>query len=154
MEFALIASLLFLIVFGIIQFGLAYNRVQGLQAGAREGARIGSLPSSTVTNTWDRLQQTLTATLSVPPQNPSAGQPFSSPPALNNSLWWISRRPAAGGALVPITVLTDHPCDVGSGAAKGDSVVISVSNRTLIQLPPVMQFSVTITGQAQFLCEI
>jgi Flp pilus assembly protein TadG len=42
-EFALIASLLFVVLFGIIQFGIAYNRTQGLQAAAREGARIASI---------------------------------------------------------------------------------------------------------------
>lgn len=42
-EFALVLSLLFMLVFGIIQFGLAYNRYQGLQAAAREGARIASI---------------------------------------------------------------------------------------------------------------
>ena len=43
MEFALVASLLFLILFGIIQFGIAYNRVQGLNSSGREGARAASI---------------------------------------------------------------------------------------------------------------
>jgi Flp pilus assembly protein TadG len=42
-EFALIASLLLLIMFGIIQFGIAYNRVQGLNSAGREGARAASI---------------------------------------------------------------------------------------------------------------
>jgi Flp pilus assembly protein TadG len=42
-EFALVASLLFLILFGIIQFGIAYNRVQGLNSAGREGARAASI---------------------------------------------------------------------------------------------------------------
>jgi TadE-like protein len=42
-EFAIIVSLLFLIVFGIIQFGIAFNRDQGIQAAAREGARIAAV---------------------------------------------------------------------------------------------------------------
>jgi Flp pilus assembly protein TadG len=42
-EFAIIASLLFLILFGIIQFGIAYNRVQGLNSAGREGARAASI---------------------------------------------------------------------------------------------------------------
>lgn len=42
-EFALVLSLLFILVFGIIQFGIAYNRTQGLQAAAREGARIAAV---------------------------------------------------------------------------------------------------------------
>lgn len=43
MEFAIIAALLFLILFGIIQFGIALHRSQGLEAAAREGARISAI---------------------------------------------------------------------------------------------------------------
>lgn len=42
-EFALVSTILILLIFGIIQFGIAYNRYQGLQAAAREGARIASI---------------------------------------------------------------------------------------------------------------
>jgi len=41
-EFAIVASLLFVILFGIIQFGMAYNRSQGLEAASREGARLAA----------------------------------------------------------------------------------------------------------------
>ena len=43
MEFAIVASLLLMILFGIIQFGIAYNRVQGLNSAGREGARTASI---------------------------------------------------------------------------------------------------------------
>ena len=43
MEFAIVASLLLMILFGIIQFGIAYNRVQGLNSAGREGARAASI---------------------------------------------------------------------------------------------------------------
>lgn len=42
-EFAIVASVLLLILFGIIQFGIAYNRVQGLESAGREGARSASI---------------------------------------------------------------------------------------------------------------
>lgn len=42
-EFSLIAMLLFTLMYGILQFGLLYNRQQGLHAAAREGARLASL---------------------------------------------------------------------------------------------------------------
>lgn len=48
-EFSLIAILLFTLLLGILQFGLAYNRQQGLHAAAREGARLASL-GNTVTD--------------------------------------------------------------------------------------------------------
>jgi hypothetical protein len=45
-EFALILTLLVFFLFGTIQFGIAYNRYQGLQAAAREGARIAAVGGS------------------------------------------------------------------------------------------------------------
>jgi len=42
-ELALVLPLLVMLIFGIIQFGLAFNRLQGVHAAAREGARVGSV---------------------------------------------------------------------------------------------------------------
>ena len=42
-EFALILPLLVVLVFGIIEFGLAFGRIQGMEAAAREAARLASL---------------------------------------------------------------------------------------------------------------
>lgn len=42
-EFALLAPVLFMLVFGIIQLGIAYHRQQGLEAASREGARTASI---------------------------------------------------------------------------------------------------------------
>jgi len=42
-EFAIVASLLFLIVFGIIQFGILLSRYQAYSAAAREGARVAAV---------------------------------------------------------------------------------------------------------------
>lgn len=42
-EFAIVASLLFILLFGTVQFGMAFNRAQGLEAAAREGARAASV---------------------------------------------------------------------------------------------------------------
>lgn len=41
LEFALVVPVLMLIVFGIIEFGVAYNNSLSLRAGAQEGARAG-----------------------------------------------------------------------------------------------------------------
>lgn len=42
-ETAIILPILILLVFGVVQFGIAYNRAQGLQAATREGARLASI---------------------------------------------------------------------------------------------------------------
>lgn len=42
-ELAIILPILILLIFGIVQFGIAWNRTQGLHAAAREGARVASV---------------------------------------------------------------------------------------------------------------
>jgi len=42
-EFALVLPILVLLVFGIITFGIVFARSQGMEAAAREGARMASL---------------------------------------------------------------------------------------------------------------
>ena len=58
-EFALVLPLLILLVFGIAYFSIGYNRKQGLQAAAREGARLGALPQSTSTDIRNKVQSAL-----------------------------------------------------------------------------------------------
>ena len=74
-EFALIVGLLAILVFGLLEYGLAFWQVQNLRAAAREGARVaavggdetairgamstssaGSLPSG---GAWDFAQSTV-----------------------------------------------------------------------------------------------
>jgi Flp pilus assembly protein TadG len=42
-EFALIVGLLAMLVFGLIEYGLAFWQVQNLRASAREGARVAAV---------------------------------------------------------------------------------------------------------------
>lgn len=46
MEFAIVMAVLMIVLFGTVQFGIAYNRAQGLEAAAREGARSASIGST------------------------------------------------------------------------------------------------------------
>lgn len=46
-ELALIAPLLFMLVFGIIEFGIFFSRYQILQGAAREGARLAAVRAET-----------------------------------------------------------------------------------------------------------
>jgi len=59
-EFAIVASLLFVILFGIIQFGMAYNRSQGLEAASREGARLAATDA-----TYNEIQARVQAAQSL-----------------------------------------------------------------------------------------
>ena len=53
-ETALVLPLIILIVFGIIEFGLLFNRLQGVHAASREAARLGSLADVTIEEVKDR----------------------------------------------------------------------------------------------------
>ena len=45
-EFALISGVLAMLLFGMLQFGLAFFEIQNLRAAAREGSRIGAVGAS------------------------------------------------------------------------------------------------------------
>ncbi|HEX9697623.1 MAG TPA: TadE/TadG family type IV pilus assembly protein [Actinomycetota bacterium] len=55
-EFAIVMTVLFMLLFGVVQFGIAYNRAQGLEAAAREGARSASI-GSTYTQILARVRE-------------------------------------------------------------------------------------------------
>lgn len=81
-EFAFILPLLVVLLFGIVQFGIAFNRQQGIHAAAREGARLGSLPGTTTAQIEGRVGDALSGVpLASAPTivvSPSAGRPCSS----------------------------------------------------------------------------
>lgn len=55
-ELAIVLPIFIILVFGIIEFGLAFNRLQGVHAAAREGARIGAIaPGSECAEAFDAL---------------------------------------------------------------------------------------------------
>jgi Flp pilus assembly protein TadG len=79
-EFALILPVLILLTFGAIQFGIVYNRIQGLQAATREGARLASI-GGTFDQVRDRVrdsQSLFTGTDVAVTTNPSV--PLTSRP--------------------------------------------------------------------------
>jgi Flp pilus assembly protein TadG len=46
-EFAIVASVLVMLVFGILEFGLAFWQVQNLRSATREGARVAAVRGTT-----------------------------------------------------------------------------------------------------------
>ncbi len=58
-EFALVLPVLVLLIFAIIQFGIAYNRQQAVHAAAREGARLASLPTTSEDEACARVTDAL-----------------------------------------------------------------------------------------------
>lgn len=68
-EFALVLPLLVVLLFGIIQFAIAFNRAQAVEAAAREGARLASISSTTNGDIATRVNDALAG---IPLQNPVA----------------------------------------------------------------------------------
>lgn len=91
-EFALVAPLLLMLLFGAIEYGIAFNRAQAVEAAAREGARLASISSTTVADVQTRVDDTL------------AGIPMSTP------VVGVAPSTCAGrpGEEVQVTVAVDH----------------------------------------------
>ncbi len=99
-ELAFVLPILILLVFGIVQFSLAYNRQQGLHAAAREGARIASLPATTSTEISDRVTDSLD------------GVSFQSTPTINVTPGLTQPCNGRSGQTVVVTVTTDNVIDI------------------------------------------
>src|SRR4029079_5353100 len=104
-EFALVLPLLVVLVFGIVEFSIAYNHKQGLHAAAREGARLAALPQSTQSDVADKVRDALSGVLN------------------SNEI---------NAATITVTPSTTHPCD---GAAPGTHVIVTVSAPDALAIP-------------------
>ena len=122
-EFAIVLPLLVLLVFGIVQFSIAYNRQQGLHAAAREGARLAALPQTTSGDVVSHVQSALQGVLS-----PSD----------------ISK------VTITVTPSGSQPCD---SAPPGTHVVVTVSAPDQLSIPLFSSQTLTLTGRGEFLCE-
>ena len=85
-EFAIVAPVFFLLVFGMIEYGRMVMVQQVITNASREGARVGVLDGSTSTNVTTAVNNYLTsakisgATTTCNPSNPSSagyGQPVT-----------------------------------------------------------------------------
>lgn len=61
-EFALILPVLVLLLFGMLQLGLTYQRQEAVHAAAREGARVASLPTTSTADACARSAAALAGT--------------------------------------------------------------------------------------------
>ncbi|MEQ8718727.1 MAG: TadE/TadG family type IV pilus assembly protein [Acidimicrobiales bacterium] len=133
-EFALVLPILVVLVFGIIQFGLFFNRQQGVHAAAREGARIAALSSTTSDDVVSRVDDALSG-ISLPDGRTitiSAPAPYGT-------------RVFEQGASAD----TARPCQENLGL----SVTVTVTASMDFELPPIMTRDVTVTGTGDFRCE-
>ena len=74
-EFALVFPMLLLVIVGIMDFGLLFQRYEVLTAAAREGARVAILPGYTDADVQARVNAYLTAGGVTQPATVSVGVP-------------------------------------------------------------------------------
>lgn len=58
-EFAFVAPILLILLFGIVEFAVAFNRAQAVEASAREGARLASISTTTSGDVTTRVNDAL-----------------------------------------------------------------------------------------------
>lgn len=58
-EFAFVLPVLLILLFGIVEFAVAFNRAQAVEAAAREGARLASISTSTSGDVSTRVDEAL-----------------------------------------------------------------------------------------------
>jgi Flp pilus assembly protein TadG len=147
-EFAIVLSLLLLFVFGTIQFGMAYNRDQGLKAAAREGARVASV-GGTETEIKTRVQQaqSLFAPADIKIKidfSTNNGSSYSSP---------ICDDAVAGNECIASTGQT--PCGAAGIAnlVRVNATVPGAGGRYAIIIPLWGNANITFSAQGVFRCE-
>jgi Flp pilus assembly protein TadG len=152
-EFTLVLGVVMVLLFGIIQFGIAYQRHTGLHAAAREGGRYAASSQSTLAQIQVRTRgsievfDTSNANFVDPcPADPStmAAQKFCID---------VLRRDTASSTPVRLTGgtygSTFQPCNLASGK----TVIVRVYYRMPIQVPLWAVTTVTGQGVGEFRCQ-
>lgn len=137
-EFAIVITVFFMVLFGIIQFGIAYNRAQGLQAGAREGARLASVAADVGSvTTRVRAAQSLFTEADVSVKIESSTNNGSSWSVVCTACSTASTTKACGavGTLVRVTA------------------TVAASPSYAIVIPLWGNVEITFTADGQFRCE-
>ena len=148
-EFAIIAAVLFMVLFGIIQFGIAYNRYQGLNGAAREGARLGALQNTTV----DTIRTRVLNSMSI--LDPTKFSSSYTCPSLSTEQGCIEVSQESTSSPGTYTVLTSGssiPCDAAHAGAVASLKVVA-NYKMSLQIPLWASPSITISGTGIFKCE-
>jgi Flp pilus assembly protein TadG len=140
-EFALLAPIFIMLLFGIISFGLVFAQKLALGNGARQGARLGVVSGVTCAQIY------------------SAAQNASSTIGMSSSAVTVSitRVSSSGTTTTPCgtgsaqSTSTTQPC---AGSATGDSIYVTESYTTSLIIPPVIfNNNYVVNGNGQFECE-
>ena len=128
-EFALILPVLFLILFGVLEFGRVWSQYQLFQGAAREGARCASVASTSTCVVQTRISE--------------AAEPYTPAPAATQQLVDASGTPIAGETRVNGCLVTD----------KGQDIQVSWPQALQVDIPLWSNMTITTTIKAVFRCE-
>ena len=135
-EFAIVVSLLFVILFGIMEFGLAFFELQNLRSAAREGARTAA-----VNGNRTEIRDSLVA-----------GASGSLPSSYGVGAYQVKVNGSSTAA--------DQPCD--GDVTQGDEVRVTlplgslpsnVQSTFLVNIPFLPEITLTPTIEGSFRCE-
>jgi Flp pilus assembly pilin Flp len=145
-EFALIVGVLAMLIFGMLEFGVAFFTLQSLRSSTREGARYAAV-GATVAQSQQRVED-------------SAGVSGLAAAVV------VERQTASGGSTwFPDGVALDKPCQIIAGQPKPTSVrtridlagaslpsnLVDIFTLNIPLLPPISLRSATVQGD--FRCE-
>lgn len=155
-EFAFVMPILALFLFGIVQFGIAYDKQQSINSAAREGARLGALDSTTMKEISTRAVETYDAS-AAPGADPTVEVYFetNATPAGTRDKDGVYTVTGTSTHPNPKPAREDDetlmPC--GHETAPADFLRVIVSTPYEITIPFWGVHEVTIDSEAQFRCE-
>lgn len=126
--------ILILLVFGIVQFGVAFNQAQGLQAATREGARVAAI--------W--AENAVVAT-----RVREAGSPFSG----SDAEVWVSWGPSETTASSPVSADVTPGTVACDSADTGDYVFVTSRDAISLSIPLWGDVAFDYEAAGSFRCE-
>lgn len=145
-EFALIVGVLVMLIFGMLQFGLAFFQLQNLRAATREGARAGAVGA---TEPQVRQRVADSSLDSIDPANPAILVQYSYDASVNSPAWVAGVCPPTSDpnrtldAAIRVSINLND-----SGLPQGLKDIFTVN---IPLLPPISLLDAKINGQ--FRCE-
>jgi Flp pilus assembly protein TadG len=145
-EFALIVGVLVMLLFGMLQFGLAFFELQNLRAAVREGARVGAVGAPEA----DIRQRIEDASLdSIPADNGALHVEFTNDASVGSPTWSGGECPPRDGVGVTTNAAVRARIDLSDG-----DLPARLQNIFTLDIPLVPQISLTgATIEGQFRCE-
>ncbi len=146
-EFALVLPLLSMLLFGIVQFGLAYDMKQSINSAAREGARMAAIPDEANVN-YSTIHSRVDASFAG--MQTGGVDSVSVVVVRANAPHTVLKTCTATGCTPLTTPASVSPCS----GVPGETVVVTAVEKYDITIPFFGVRPVDLTGRGEFRCEI